>query len=41
MRGLKYNQQSDDFSHWQANARGVDLNHNYDSGFYEYKKIES
>ena len=29
-----------DFSHWQANARGVDLNHNYDSGFEEYKKIE-
>lgn len=31
---------SDDFSRWQANARGVDLNHNYDAGFYEYKKIE-
>ncbi len=30
----------DDFSHWQANARGVDLNHNYDAGFSEYKKIE-
>ena len=30
-----------DFSHWNANARGVDLNHNYDAGFYEYKKIES
>lgn len=29
-----------DFVHWQANARGVDLNHNYDAGFYEYKKIE-
>ena len=40
-RRLKYNQQSDDFSHWQANARGVDLNHNYDCGFYEYKKLES
>ncbi len=24
---------------WQANARGVDLNHNYDAGFYEYKKL--
>ena len=25
---------------WQANARGVDLNHNYAFGFYEYKKLE-
>ena len=31
----------DDFSHWQANARGVDLNHNYNAGFAEYKKIEA
>ena len=29
-----------DFSHWQANARGVDLNHNYAAGFAEYKAIE-
>lgn len=29
-----------DYSHWQANARGVDLNHNYDSGFAEYKALE-
>ncbi len=29
-----------DFSHWQANARGVDLNHNYDAGFAEYKALE-
>ena len=29
-----------DFSEWQANARGVDLNHNYDFRFWEYKKIE-
>ena len=29
-----------DFSTWQANARGVDLNHNYDAGFAEYKAIE-
>ncbi len=29
-----------DFSNWQANARGVDLNHNYNSGFLEYKTIE-
>ena len=32
---------SEDFSHWQANARGVDLNHNYDSGFNEYKRLET
>lgn len=32
---------SDDFSQWQANARGVDLNHNYNRGFVEYKQIES
>ena len=32
---------SNDFSKWQANARGVDLNHNYDAGFDEYKKIEA
>ena len=31
---------SDDFTKWQANARGVDLNHNYDAGFYEYKEVE-
>lgn len=29
-----------DFSEWQANARGVDLNHNYSAGFAEYKPIE-
>ena len=29
-----------DFSHWQANARGVDLNHNFAAGFAEYKKLE-
>ncbi len=27
-------------SKWQANARGVDLNHNYDYGFWEYKDME-
>ena len=31
----------EDFSFWQANARGVDLNHNYDFGFHEYKRLES
>jgi g-D-glutamyl-meso-diaminopimelate peptidase len=25
---------------WQANARGVDLNHNYNAGFAEYKRME-
>ncbi len=30
-----------DFSHWQANARGVDLNHNYDVGFEEYRKTDA
>lgn len=30
-----------DFSKWQANARGVDLNHNYNAGFAEYKKLEA
>ena len=29
-----------DYSHWQSNARGVDLNHNYDAGFAEYKELE-
>lgn len=31
---------SEDFTLWQANARGVDLNHNYDAGFAEYKRLE-
>lgn len=29
-----------DFSSWQANARGVDLNHNYAYRFDEYKLLE-
>ena len=29
-----------DFSLWQANARGVDLNHNYDCGYAAYKRLE-
>lgn len=40
-RLLAMNHESKDFSHWQANARGVDLNHNYDAGFEEYKTLES
>lgn len=39
-RLLEMNDGSADFSSWQANARGVDLNHNYDAGFDEYKKLE-
>ena len=31
---------SDNFTHWQSNARGVDLNHNYDANFSAYKAIE-
>ena len=38
-RALRLNGGSD-FSAWQANARGVDLNHNYAAGFWEYKAIE-
>ncbi len=39
-RVLHMNGGSTDFSRWQANARGVDLNHNYDCGFAEYKELE-
>lgn len=39
-RVIGMNKGSCDFSHWQANARGVDLNHNYDAGFTAYKKLE-
>lgn len=39
-RLIKINRGSDDFSKWQANARGVDLNHNYNAGFEEYMKVE-
>lgn len=40
-RLLSMNNGSNDFSNWQANARGVDLNHNYNAGFREYKQIEA
>lgn len=39
-RQIRMNSGSTDFSKWQANARGVDLNHNYDAGFREYKAVE-
>jgi len=34
-RVIKMNAGSNDFTHWQANARGVDLNHNYNAGWAE------
>lgn len=37
---LKMNGGKSDFSLWQANAHGVDLNHNYDAGFFKSKNIE-
>ena len=40
-RALSMNGGKHDFSHWQANARGVDLNHNYNAGFQTYKQIEA
>ncbi len=40
-RVLRMNGGSHDFARWQSNARGVDLNHNYDAGFEEYKHIET
>lgn len=38
-RVLTMNHDDPSFTRWQANARGVDLNHNYDAGFAEYKKL--
>lgn len=29
-----------DFTHWNANARGVDLNHNFDAGWDELHRLE-
>lgn len=39
-RQLRMNGGSLNFSDWQSNARGVDLNHNYNWGFFEYKRAE-
>jgi g-D-glutamyl-meso-diaminopimelate peptidase len=39
-RVVRMNGGSLDFDHWQANARGVDLNHNYPTGFEAYKVWE-
>ena len=38
LRQIRMNENAEDFSLWQANARGVDLNHNYDFRFFEYKR---
>lgn len=35
-----FNDGSEDFTHWQANARGVDLNHNFDADFLRGKALE-
>lgn len=40
-RVIAMNQGNESFAKWQANARGVDLNHNYDAGFWEYKRLEA
>ena len=38
---VAWNHGSDDFSTvWQSNIHGVDLNHNYDAGFYEQRVLE-
>jgi len=39
-RLIQMNGGSEDFSSWQANARGVDLNHNYDADFNLLKSLE-
>ena len=41
-RLISYNNNSKDFiGKWQANANGVDLNHNYDAGFSKGKALEA
>jgi len=39
-RLIRINENSLDFSHWQSNIMGVDLNHNYDAGWEIAKKME-
>ena len=39
-RLLSMNNGSSDFSRWQSNARGVDLNHNYDADFDLLRELE-
>lgn len=42
--GVKYSNIAricnNDFTHWNANLRGVDINHNFDAGWNELKKLE-
>lgn len=40
-RVVAMNGGGDTFPDWQANARGVDLNHNYNAEFEKYKRIEA
>ncbi len=41
-RLIRWNGGSSDFSHdWEANVRGVDLNHNYDAAWKESKQAEA
>lgn len=40
-RLIQMNGGSSDFSHWQANGRGVDLNHNYDADFETYRALSA
>lgn len=41
-RLIRWNDGSTDFSHnWQANIRGVDLNHNYDAAWKQSKQAEA
>lgn len=37
---ITWNYGNEDFSDWKANIRGVDLNRNYNAGWYEYKDLE-
>lgn len=39
IRLIEYNNGSDNFSSWQANARGVDLNHNYDAMWHLSRSV--
>lgn len=40
-RVIRMNGGSEDLTRWQANARGVDLNHNYNADFAAYKQLEA
>lgn len=35
------NRITNDTKHWQANARGVDLNHNFNAGWQQLRKLET